>query len=117
MMYIEIDDLVGNSFASYLEQTGNRILELRKIEQFGCKIVEQLESENKKACLRLSRDRTYQFFYEYSDWFTYTESNDKILVVLNKDVSVKDLIKKFSGYLSLDVLLAFRKPENINVLL
>ena len=49
MMYIEIDDLVGNSFASYLEQTGNRILELRKIEQFGCKIVEQLESENKKA--------------------------------------------------------------------
>ena len=112
-MYIEIDDLVGNSFASYLEQTGNRILELRKIEQFGCKIVEQLESENKKACLRLSRDRTYQFFYEYSD----TENNNEILVILNKDVSVKDLIKKFSGYLSLDVLLAFRKPENINVLL
>lgn len=117
MICIKMEDLVGNSFASYLEQTGNRILELDKIEQFGNKVVEQLEKEGEHAYLRLSRDITNEFFYQYSDWFTLTEYNNKMLVVLNENVSVKDLIKKFSGYLSLDVLVAFRNPENIKVLL
>lgn len=117
MMYIDMEDLVGNSFISYLEQTGNRILELGKIEQFGDKVVEQLEKEGEHPYLKLSRNITNEFFYKYADWFTLTEDNNKMLVVLKKDVSVKDLIEKFSGYLSLKVLLAFRNPENIKVLL
>lgn len=117
MMYIEMEDLVGNCFISYLEQTGNRILELEKIEQFGNKVAKQLEEEGEHPYLRLSRDITNEFFYKYADWFTLSENDNKTLVVLNKDVSVKDLIKKFSGCLSLNVLVAFRNPENIKVLL
>lgn len=51
MMYIEMEDLVGNSFVSYLEQTGKRILELEKIEQFGDKVVKQLEKEGEHPYL------------------------------------------------------------------
>lgn len=116
-MYIEMEDLVGNCFISYLEQTGNRILELQKIEKFGYKVVEQLEKEGEHPYLRLSRDITNEFFYKYAEWFTLSENDNKTLVVLNKDVSVEKLIKEFSGYLNLKTLVAFRNPENIKVLL
>ena len=115
MMYIEIDDLVGNAFVSYLEKTGKRVLSLYKIENFGNNIVRDLESKGTESMLLLSRDRTHSFFYEYSDWFVYLERES--LVILKNNISVEQLIKKFSGYLSLEVLLAFRNEENIKVLL
>lgn len=117
-MYIEIDDLVGNAFIPYLQQTGKRILSLKKINAFGEKVVKYLnEKEEKAACLRLSRDRTNDFFYEYADLFKLVENGDENLVVLvNDDITATDLIHKFSGYLSLPVLLAFRNEENTKVL-
>ena len=39
MMYIEIDDLVGNAFIPYLQQTGKRTLSLKKINEFATKVV------------------------------------------------------------------------------
>lgn len=115
MMYIEIDDLVGNAFVSYLEKTGKRVLSIYKIEEFGKNIVRDLKSKGTESMLLLSRDMTYSFFYEYADWFVYVERES--LVILKDNISVKQLIKKFSGYLSLEVLLAFRNEENIKVLL
>ena len=35
MIYIGMDDLVGNAFVSYLERTGKRELSIKKIECFG----------------------------------------------------------------------------------
>lgn len=115
MMYIRTDDLVGNSFVSYLEKTGKRVLSLQKIENFAKSIVIDLRSKGIESTLLLSRDKTYAFFYEYSDWFSYVESDG--LVILNDNISVEDLIERFSGYLSLEVLLAFRNEENIKALL
>ena len=39
------------------------------------------------------------------------------MIILKEDISVKDLIQRFSGYLSLEVLRAFRNEENIKILL
>ena len=104
MMYIELEDLVGK-----------RVLSLQKIEKYGSNIVRDLKNKGTESTLLLSRDRTNDFFYKYSDWFTYVESEG--LVILKDNISVAQLIKKFSGYLSLEVLLAFRDEENIKTLL
>lgn len=117
MMYIEIDDLVGNAFISYLEKTGKRILSLKKINMFGTKVINYLNKNGEDACLRLSRDLTNSFFYEYSDLFKLVENEKEYVVVLvNDDITVTDLIHKFSGYLSLPVILAFTNSENTKVL-
>lgn len=116
-MYIEMEDLVGNAFISYLQATGKRTLALEKIEKFGDKVVKQLTEEGEKPYLRLSRDITYDFFSKYSDWFRYVKEKDYILVILNEKKSVKELIQEFSGYLSVNVLQAFRNPENEKILL
>ncbi len=115
MIYIEIDDLVGNAFVSYLEKTGKRVLPIQKIESFGNNIVSELNNNGISSTLLLSRDKTYAFFYEYSDMFLFIEKDG--MIILKEDISVKDLIQKFSGYLSLKVLRAFRNEENIKILL
>ncbi len=117
-MYIEIDDLIGNAFIPYLEKTGNRMLSLKKINMFGTKVINYLNENGEDACLRLSRDLTNSFFYEYSDLFLLVENeNEKEnVVILANNITSKDLIRKFSGYLSLPVLLAFRNSENTKVL-
>ena len=45
MMYIEIDDLIGNAFIPYLEQTSKRILSLKKINEYGKKVIEYLNEK------------------------------------------------------------------------
>lgn len=116
-MYIEIDDLIGNAFIPYLEQTGKRVLSLKKINMFGTKVINYLNKNGENACLKLSRDLTNCFFYEYSDLFKLVENEKEDEVVLvNNDITPNDLIRKFSGYLSLPVILAFRNSENTKVL-
>ena len=113
MMYIEIDDLVGNAFIAYLDLTGNRLLSMKKINEYANKVITDLIEQGEEACLRLSRDRTYKFFYDYSDWFTLVENRNENFVTLNSEISKEQLIMKFSGYLSIPVLVAFRNKKNI----
>lgn len=116
-MYIEIDDLIGNAFIPYLEQTGKRILSTRKINEFGKKVIEYLNERGEEACLRLSREATNNFFYEHNDLFKLIENEEEnIVVLINNSITTTDLIHKFSGYLSLPVILAFRNSENTKVL-
>ena len=87
----------------------------KKIECFGNNIVSELNNNGISSTLLLSRDKTYAFFYEYSDMFLFIEKDG--MIILKEDISVKDLIQRFSGYLSLEVLRAFRNGENIKILL
>lgn len=117
MMYIEIDDLVANAFIPYLEKTGKRIMSLKKINMFGTKVIDYLNENGENSCLKLSRDLTNAFFYEYSNLFKLVENEkEDVVVLVNDDITSSDLIHKFSGYLSLPVLLAFRNEENTKVL-
>ena len=115
MIYIRIEELVGNAFVSYLEKTGNRKLSIKKIECFGNNIVSELNNNGISSTLLLSRDKTYAFFYEYSDMFLFIEKDG--MIILKEDIYVEDLIQRFSGYLSLEVLCAFRNEENIKKLI
>ena len=116
MIYIEIDDLVGNAFIPYLEKTGRHSLSLIKIDNYGKKVVDYLNKNGIRACLRVSRDLTNEFFYEYSDLFELDESGNENVVILKENITRRDLIRKFSIYLTVKVIVAFRKEENIKVL-
>lgn len=114
MLNIEISDLVGNAFFSYLSKTGKHVLSMKKINNFGHSVINSLKADGVDACLLLSRNRTYSFFNEYSDYFTFLKSDN--LVVLNNSISAQQLADEFSGYLPLPVLIALRAPNNIKIL-
>lgn len=115
MVYIEISDLVGNAFASYLNETGKHILNIKKINEFGIAVVNTLMEQGIEACLLLSPERTNNFFSEYANYFTLVESDN--LVVLHNSVTVDELLIRFSSCLDYSVLLAFIKKENTDILL
>ena len=114
MIHIEIEDLVGNAFVGYLQETGKRTLSMQKIEMFANNVVEDLKSKKIEVVLELSRNKTTEFFNDYSEWFIYLEKEN--VVILKDNITAKQLIKEFSGYLSLETVVAFRKYDNVKIL-
>ena len=117
MIYIEIGELIGNAFISYFEATGKRVLSFSKINKFGEKIVNELNKNEKRAILYFYKYKTEEFFEEYSDWFKTVDIRREVSVVMSNNITTDDLRKKFSGYLSLEVMKVFRNSENVKVLL
>lgn len=116
MRHIEIDDLIGNAFIAYLSEIENSYLSLKKIENYGLAVVNSLKKTGEIFYLRLCRDLTDDFFYYSEDFKKVDTLGETLVFITSTDVTKEFLIKKFCGYLSLDVLLAFRDPENTKVL-
>lgn len=117
MYIIKIEELVGNAFISYLQETDKRTLSLSKINKFSEKVIEYLNINGARACTDINREKTNEFFYHYSNWFKQVENGNNSFIILNSNVTLYELIEEFSGYLSLDVLLALRNPRNTKILL
>ncbi len=114
---IQIEEIIGNGFIHYLEKTGNRMLKMYKLEEYAIKVIEQLNTDEIKARLNVSREADDDFFYRYSNWFTRIKKENKMVVVLKEDVTTMQLYQEFATSLSLNVLSAFKNPTNIQVLL
>ena len=112
MFSLYIEDIVGNAFIHYLEKTGNRTLSLGKIEAYGNKVVDSLNTKGFKSRLVLGRDYTREFLFNYSGWFKLKNHE----ITLSNNVDVYDLVKEFSGYLAIVVLNELHNKENIKEL-
>lgn len=116
--HIEISDLASNAFIEILKRNNNapRFITYSKLEEYGNKVIEILNRSNIEGYLELSRNNTYSFLNEYSNFFEEDSDNDRI-IKLKDNISYVDLIKTFRGYLALDLLLAFIHEDAINVLI
>lgn len=114
---IGIEDLAANALIEVLQKDKKkRFLTYGEIEEYGAKVVNILENQNKKVVLVLSRNNTEAFFKDYSDFFEEDELNSKKGISLKTGVQVEDLIRQFRGYLSFSVLLAFVDKAAVKVL-
>ena len=116
MIYIEIGEVIGNAFISYFEATGKRVLPFWKIEKFAEKIVCELNKNGITAVLYFHKYKTQYFFEEYSEWFTLTDIDEVVSVVMSNNVTLEDLYEKFTGFLNFDIMKKFENPENVKVL-
>ena len=118
MVRIYIDDLIPNAFIAYLQHTNpknlNRKLNLHQIEKFGQQVIDNLKRKKIDAYLILSRDLTNEFFSKYYDWFRLQDDD---FVALDDYVTINNLIDRFTGYLSVDLLIEFGKRKNYKILL
>ena len=114
---VRLVDLVANALIA-IKQKGKNItfLAFSQLEKYGACVVEYLKEKGKEAVLLLSRDRTEEFFDEFSDLFEEHEEGGERGVALCKHVTSSELIHRFRGYLPLDLLLALASPDNIKAL-
>jgi len=115
--YIGIEDLAANALIEVLKvEKTRRFLTYEEIEKYGSQVVKVLDEKGEKAILILSRDSTNAMFRNYSEFFEEKEEEGKLGIKLKDDIEVNHLIRKFRGYLALDVLLAFINESCVGVL-
>lgn len=114
--YIGIEDLAANALIAVLNNSGKRFLSYMEIEKYGAKVIEILYDSGEKAVLILSRESTNALFQNYSDYFEEIVEDGKKGIRLKEDKTADDLIMKFRGYLSLQLLKAFIDQRSVSVL-
>lgn len=115
MYYIQIEDLAANALIELLETSkDNRSVSFSVLSKYGNVVVEKLRKENKEVYLLVSRDTTYAFVSDYTDFFDIDESFE--IITLKEDKTIEDLKIKFRSNIALDVLMAFISKEAVSVL-
>lgn len=113
---IGIEDLAANALIEVLKKGDKRFLTYDEIEKYGSQVVKVLKESGENAILILSRDSTNAMFRNYSDFFEENEEYGKVGIKLKDGIEADDLVRKFRGYLVLDVLLAFINERCVEVL-
>lgn len=116
LIHIGIEDLVANALIELVEKTGKREVLFRELDEYGAMVIKVLNDKNEQAVLLLSKERTNDFLHDYSDMFEFFSNGIEDGIRLKKDVEVDQLWKKFRGYLSTDVLLAFMNEMSLRKL-
>jgi hypothetical protein len=105
---IGLADLAANAFIALLKiDNTRRFISFESLEIYGATVVNILKQQGYDASLELSRSSTYQMLDQYGDVFDIAETEMSGLQ-LKDDVDIIDLIDRFSGYLPVAVLLAFK---------
>lgn len=117
--YIGIEDLAANALIEILDKEKNIIesfVSYDTLEEYGLQIVKMLTEQGTDVVLIFSREETRKMLRDYSNIFIECNRNGKIGISLRENVTVQQLISKFRGYLSLDVLLAFMSKKSKDIL-
>ncbi len=114
--YIGIEDLAANALIEAMQKGDKRFLTYIDIENYGAMVMQILSENSEKAVLILSRENTNALFRNYSEYFEEKEVDGKLGIALKAQKTVDDLIERFRGYLSLDVLMAFVNERSVKSL-
>lgn len=114
--YLGIEDLAANALIESLKKNNKRFLTYVEIENYGSKVAQILGDRGDEAILVLSRDRTNAVLHDYAKYFEEFEMDNKKGIRLRDGIGIDQLIRRFRGYLALDVLLAFVDRSSVGVL-
>lgn len=115
-IYIGIEDLAANALIELVEKSEKREVLFKQLDEYGARVVKFLNDKQEQAVLVLSKERTNEFLHDYSDYFELFSNGMDEGIRLKADISVSQLWKKFRGYLSVDVMLAFMDQMSVSAL-
>lgn len=112
-MYIGIEDLVANAIIELVKASNRKEVLFSEINKYGATVVKILLEKDSKAVLILSKERTAAFLNDYSDFFELFTNGIEEGIRLKENITIEQLWKKFRGYLSIDVMMAFTDDRSI----
>ena len=111
MLYLDIEDIVANAMIELNKIDGSRSVPIWVAEQYGNEVSRYLGNQGYYTKMRINRERTYRFEEQYGEFFTSYQQGKEKGYVLNDGKDIEDLVRKFRGYLDLEVILAFINPQ------
>lgn len=115
-IYIGIEDLVANALIELVEKSEKREVSFRTLNEYGARVIKLLNEKDEQAVLIMSKEKTNDFLYDYSEYFELFIDGDAEGIRLKETVTLEQLWEKFRTYLSADVLLAFMNENSIRAL-
>ena len=118
-VYIELDELAANALIA-VQKSGRRFVSYRAMEEYGLCVADILREKGIRMILSLSRDRTERVLQDKSELFKEEIVGGERGISLREGKSRDDLIDKYTGYLLVDILLAFQDEQavfKLNVLM
>ena len=118
MITLGLEDLAANAFIEAIKRDGdiNRFLTYYEIESYGHAVLIALDEAGENGWLDLGREKTAYVLDRFSDYFEETIIRGYTGLLLKKGITVRDLERKFRGYLCLAALLALESESAVKSL-
>lgn len=116
-IYIGIEDLAANALIELLDKKNKREVLFSELDNYGSEVLKILNSDGEKAILILSKERTMDFWRDYSEYFDVFTNGEAEGIRLKDDITLEKLWSKFRSYLSVDVIKAFIDEDSVRVLI
>jgi len=108
MRWIELEDFVPYAFIISIEHRNKRTISYFNLMKYAKSVASNLD-----ATLLVYRDFAYEFFASYNNYFTDHGS----FLELKNNISIKELHDLAVPFLTLDLVLALKNPEAVEILL
>lgn len=115
--YIGIEDLIASALIELMKhKKSNRKVSLQTLADFGTVIVKNLTNSGQDAILFLTKDSTYEFVHDYSDFFSIEICDEMEYIALKECITVEDLRYQFRKNFTVDLAKAILKEESLKAL-
>ena len=115
--YIEIEDLVVSAFVELLKyKDDSKKISLQTLAEYGAVIVRLLTKSGQDAILLLSKESTYEFVHDYSEYFMIKIYDNVEFIELKDNVTIEQLRNQFRKNLTVDLAKALTEKDSLEVL-
>lgn len=116
--YIGIEDLVASALIEVMKrERTNRKVSLQALSNYGTVIVRLLTQSGQSAILFLTKESTYEFVHDYSEFFSIRNYEGREYIELEEGITVDDLRRQFIKNLTVDIAKALGKEESLQALM
>ena len=108
--YLDMGDLVSNLFYTFKRNLiPAKEISFNLVDKYSDLLKEELSKKNIEIVFLLSREETNKFFDE--NMMLYERLEDNKGIKLKEDITLKELITKYHGYLPIEILETIVDPE------
>lgn len=115
--YIGIEDLVASALIELMKrEETNRKVSLQTLSDYGAVIVKLLTQSGQDAILFLTKESTYEFVYDYADFFSIENYDGIEYIELQNDVTIEALRSEFRRNHTVNLARALTGEESLKAL-
>lgn len=112
--YIGIEDLVSNALIEIMSNDAScRKVSLKALSAYGAVVVKLLSTGGNHAILLLTRDSTYGYIKDYSDYYHIDTIDGEEYIVADVDMQA---LRAIRGNFTVDLAEALTREESLQIL-
>ena len=102
--FVGAEYLIANLIIATATKNGSSDVSMSHLEDFGIEVQKRCIADDIDAVLLMSKSGVVEALYDFSDYFTWNNAEDKLLIKKNDTITIDALKARFMGFLPSSVL-------------